>query len=169
MGTAEPFSRNKIVKTRMETSENFNFRVQLTTSRIANQTRLMPNLLDVMTIHASIRTYFHGIRNSGTYDCRIKPRHMPFNIRGRRTLFYHNGAHASQYKYCSSEYRALSYLTVSIVFFRTTRLRFFERRMMKRRARLVLVALQHFKYILVETCIVTDTLQSLTVPCVVLS
>ena len=55
-GTAEPISRDQILRLRTGTGEYF-FPVQLTTSRIGNLTRLIHTgtLLDVMTIH----TYIH--------------------------------------------------------------------------------------------------------------
>ena len=50
-GTAEPVSRNHIFSGANGDREIFIFTVQLTTSRIGNLTRLIHNLLYVLTIH----------------------------------------------------------------------------------------------------------------------
>ena len=49
-GTAGPVSRDQILR-RVGDMEIFIFLVQLTASRIGNPTRLMHNLLDVLTTH----------------------------------------------------------------------------------------------------------------------
>ena len=53
-GTAEPVSRDQILRYVWEQGNNeiIIFDVQLTTSRIGNLTRLIDNLLYVMTMHA---------------------------------------------------------------------------------------------------------------------
>ena len=54
-GTAEPVSRNQVLR-RVRGQGNIIFRVQLTTSRFGNLTRLSHTLLNVMTIRAHIHT-----------------------------------------------------------------------------------------------------------------
>ena len=58
-GTAEPFSRDQILR-HARGQGTVIFPVQLTTSRIGNLTRLIHTLLYVMTIH----TYIHNVDNS---------------------------------------------------------------------------------------------------------
>ena len=55
-GTAEPFSRDQILR-HARGQGNIIFPVQLTTSRIGNLTRLIHTLLYAMTIHTYIHTY----------------------------------------------------------------------------------------------------------------
>ena len=55
-GTAEPVSRDQILRHARGQGNFFIFPVQLTTSRIGNVTRLTHTLLYVMNIHTYINT-----------------------------------------------------------------------------------------------------------------
>ena len=56
-GTAEPVSRDQILRRERGQGNIFIFPVQLTSSRIGNLIRLIHTLLHAMTIHTYIHTY----------------------------------------------------------------------------------------------------------------
>ena len=60
-GTAEPVSRDPILRQARGQAGIFIFPVQLTTSRIGNLTRLIHTLLYVMTIHKDTNTCMYQI------------------------------------------------------------------------------------------------------------
>ena len=62
-GTAEPVSRDQILRHAHGDREIFIFPVQPTTSRIGNLARLIHTLLYVMTIHTYIHTVIYVVAN----------------------------------------------------------------------------------------------------------